>query len=123
MSRILFVDDNHSQLEIMAAVAARYGYDATFAMSFDEAASLLSQEEFAVVVTDLYLGEGRDGSNLIRNIKAKNPKTPCILISGHGVGRSNTVFDKEDIFVAKPFRHDELREAIELALSRVSPLN
>jgi CheY-like chemotaxis protein len=65
----------------------------------------------AVLVTDLYLGPGMDGTALIAALRERQPSMRAVLISGGEVADGK--LDPRDAFLSKPFHGEDLVRAIE----------
>ncbi|MBS1962541.1 MAG: response regulator transcription factor [Bdellovibrionales bacterium] len=120
MQRILVVEDSPED-QLIAAEALGFGYRIVNATSVDEAAKLLSTEEFDLVLLDLTL-PNREGYELIARAHA-DPKTaeiPMICVTGR-----TSVMDKvaafslgADDYVVKPYNLIELKARIEARLKK-----
>jgi CheY-like chemotaxis protein len=71
-----------------------------------------------VLVTDLLLGPGMDGTALIAALRERQPAMRAILISGAEVADGK--LDPRDAFLAKPFHGDDLVRAVQ-ALRGAAP--
>jgi PAS domain S-box-containing protein len=112
--RILLVDDNATNLEIMSHHAARWGLVARTAQSFDEASSQTLRERFDVAVVDFHM-PGRSGLDLARAWREAQKKFPVILLSSN----ARPGAEEMELFAGcitkpvKPWRlHDALIEAL-----------
>jgi two-component system, chemotaxis family, chemotaxis protein CheY len=84
-ARILVVDDDVVHRMVICRVAAKAGYVAVEAGSYEEAEPLLRDRVFACISLDLSLGR-RGGIDVLQLIAKYGPKTPVIIISGSDVG-------------------------------------
>lgn len=78
---VLLVDDNLHGLIARKTLLEELGYRVSTAKDGEEALALLGEVRFDLVVTD-YRMPGMDGGELIRRVKAAEPATPVILLSG-----------------------------------------
>ena len=83
MERILIVDDEESIRTFIGAVLESEGLKVTLAEDGDEAARLLQQYNFHLMVTDLRM-PGLDGMALIRKVRAEEPEMEVIVLTAHG---------------------------------------
>jgi two-component system sensor histidine kinase/response regulator len=85
MSRILIVDDDPALLEALpAALRLRMdGIEVDTCESGALALELIEAVDFDAVVSDIKM-PGMDGLTLLREVKALRPRTPTLLITGHG---------------------------------------
>jgi ATP-dependent Lon protease len=79
----------------------------------------LEAGEFDVVLTDLRMG-GIDGMDLLDRIKVRHPETRVIMMTGYATVPSAIEAMQKGAFhyIAKPFKLDEVRAAIKLALEK-----
>ena len=85
--RALFVDDEVEFLELMQKRLTRRGMDVVTAPDGQSALDALDQalasgQTFEIVVMDVRM-PGMDGLETLRHMKAKAPKIPVILLTGH----------------------------------------
>ncbi|HEY8368467.1 MAG TPA: ATP-binding protein [Thermodesulfobacteriota bacterium] len=84
-SRILLVDDDRALLQALPELL-RLRMPWVAADTCDDAAAALerlSTTDYEVIVTDVKM-PGIDGLALLREIRARRPETPTLLITGHG---------------------------------------
>jgi DNA-binding NtrC family response regulator len=67
----------------------------------------------ALMVTD-HLMPGMTGSALAREVRARHPQTPVIVVSGY----TDVELDPGLVLLGKPFRLKELRDCVESATAR-----
>ncbi len=120
LRKILFVDDEESQIKIMRSMLARMGYDAEFANNGQEALKLLDNKEFPLIITDLKMPE-MDGAELCRRIRKIKPEAFIYAFSGY-----LAEFDVEKLEEAgfdghlnKPVGMKVLERAIEGAFEKI----
>jgi two-component system NtrC family sensor kinase len=116
--RILIVDDEEPLRRMFAQYLSEQ-FVCTTAASADEALTCLADETYALVITDVMM-PGRNGVELLREIKARYPDTAVIMISG--VDRSQRVRDALRVgaydYLIKPCDLDVLQMSVERALER-----
>jgi CheY-like chemotaxis protein len=105
-SRILIVDDDAVLLDLMARRLVRMGYKPDSANSGEEAISLLEQNLYDLVVTDIYMPK-ITGLDLIEIIKQRNPETQILAVTGGAMIETVLeALDKgADVYMSKPFDH------------------
>ena len=81
--RILFVDDDDDQCELMEVGLGRLGFQVRTTSSAAEALELVAQEPFDVVLTDLGLNE-MSGLDLCERILGTKPDTVVIVVTAQG---------------------------------------
>jgi DNA-binding NtrC family response regulator len=119
--RILVVEDERAIQLALSGLLKRLGYEVTQAHTGDEALRLLREEPvFDLVLTDLALGAGKTGMDVLRAVKEAHPRTPVVMITAHGSEKIAVDAMKagaED-YVPKPFDNDEMRLVVTRALER-----
>lgn len=108
--RILIVDDEISILEMVSQYIHLLGYEASSAKSGQEALSLLKQEPFTILLTDIKMPD-MDGLELMKAVKKEFPDLHIIAMTGHGTSYTFTdvVAAGATDYLNKPFSLDELR--------------
>jgi two-component system sensor histidine kinase/response regulator len=83
--RVLIVDDDLALLEALPeALRLRLGgVSVDTADSGAAALERITEQEYDAIVTDIKM-PGMDGLTLLREIKARRPDTPTLIITGHG---------------------------------------
>jgi len=81
--KILVVDDETQIRDLLAIYLKRQGFQVTTAATSDETLELLGKEALDLVVLDISLG-GEDGLSLLARIKASQPGTRVIMLTGMG---------------------------------------
>jgi two-component system response regulator AtoC len=120
MARILVVDDEEGVRSFVAESLEGEHETVMTARDGNEAAALLDQQGFEVVVTDLKM-PGRDGLALLAKIRADQPETQVILLTAQGTVESAVQAMKSGAFdyLQKPIGSPgELRLLVARALER-----
>ncbi|HYA01799.1 MAG TPA: response regulator [Syntrophobacteria bacterium] len=115
LRRILLIDDEEGIRKVMAIDLRDAGYTVWTAASGEEGLEIFSREKPAIVLTDIKM-PGMDGIEVLRRIKASDPETEVIIITGHGemeIAIRALQLESSD-FITKPI-HDE---ALAIALKR-----
>ena len=118
--RILVVDDERAIQLALRGVLRREGYDVEVVGSGEEALARLRDSTFDLVLTDLVLGRGPSGMDLLREVKRTLPETVVVMITAHGsekVAVEAMKLGAED-YIPKPFDNDEIRLVVRRALER-----
>ena len=115
--RILIVDDEPSIRMVLRAHLNRSGYEVTAAENGAEAISLLRNENYHLVVSDLKMPVV-GGMEVLSHCIDTYPGLPVILITAHGTVDSavEAIKNGAQDYVTKPFDSDELMPIIEKAL-------
>jgi CheY-like chemotaxis protein len=85
MPRLLVIDDDTVHRMIICRVAAKVGYVAVEAASYEDAAMLLRERTYDCISLDLSLGR-RGGVDVLRLAAELECKTPIIIVSGSDPG-------------------------------------
>lgn len=83
MKAILFVDDHEVLARLSCEILEMQGYRAVSAYNAADALEKFEKEKFDILVTDFRM-EGMNGLELARQIHAKNPQVPVIIVTGYG---------------------------------------
>ena len=117
MVRVLVVDDDADNRDIVAENIARWGYTVETAGSGEEAVARFEGNPYDVVLSDIRMG-ATSGLDVLKRVRAAVPDAIVILMTGYA--GSDTAIDaiKAGAFdyVTKPFKYEELRRTIEKAL-------
>ncbi|MFH1010551.1 MAG: response regulator [bacterium] len=116
MPKCLVVDDDLDMLQVLADFVRTLGYEPMKARDGDEAWELFKREAPNLVISDIHM-PNRNGLLLMRDIKDTRANTPVILITGYFQYRKALGELEPDAYLEKPFGFDDLRLAIEKALS------
>lgn len=116
--RILIVDDESDIRDLFAEWLSE-NFECQTAASADEALALLALKTYALVISDMMM-PGRNGVELLREVKTRYPETAVIMISG--VDRPQRVRDALRVgafdYLIKPCELDVLTLSVERALER-----
>ena len=85
MPRILVTDDNAAIRILLTEILEARGYEVETAAEGTAALKLLQQGPFDVLITDIFM-PGKDGIELIMEVRVLHPNVKMIAISGGGPG-------------------------------------
>ncbi len=107
--RILIVDDDPAQGTTLARVLELEGYQTSVAEGGRQALREIDETNFDLLLTDLKM-PGMDGMELFREVQARRPELPVIIVTAHGTIESAIGAVREGVvdFVQKPVFADEL---------------
>lgn len=122
--KVMLIDDDAAMLGLMEDALAHAGrYEIRGTTSGTEALSVLGQETFDIVVSDLALNEEDiDGMKILEFVRDNSPRTLGIIITAYAtleVSLKAIQLGAYD-FLAKPFQIDELLLKIANAADRVT---
>ena len=111
--KVLVVDDEDFHRELMQKLLSKLGYGVAVAESAEEAFSLLKNEKFPVIITDLIMLE-MDGVEFCQMLRETDSKTVVIALSGHTdlYDRDKLIEAGFDNHLTKPFKIEVIRQAI-----------
>jgi two-component system response regulator AtoC len=107
--KILVVDDDRSICKLMGSILEMESYPFRVAMSGEQAMRAMNEEQFDILVSDIYLGDD-SGLHLLEHIKTINADAEVIIMTAHGSMETaahavhNGAFD----YISKPFVIDEM---------------
>ena len=121
MARILFIEDNEMNRDMLSRRLARRGYEVAIAVDGEQGVALARAEAPALILMDMSL-PGMDGWEATRRLKAA-PETcaiPVIALTAHAMAgdRERAIAAGCDDFDTKPVDLDRLLEKIEALLAR-----
>lgn len=118
MPNILIIEDDAAFCQMLQRFLTKHGYEVQTSFDAPDAKSKFGETNFDLVLTDLRLPD-YDGIRLLGDIKAVNPKTQVILMTGYAeVGTAVDAMKKGAFdYIAKPFTPNDIVELIEKALA------
>jgi len=119
-ARILIVEDERAIQLALSGLLRREGYEVDVAGSGDEALAKLAAAPCDLVLTDLALGRGASGMDVLKDAKRLRPETVVVMITAHGSEKIAVEAMKNgaEDYVPKPFDNDEIRLVVQRALER-----
>lgn len=110
--RILVVDDNLTNRNIMAAQLKQWKFLPLIAESGAQALDILStNEQVDLVISDMQMPE-MDGIQFARNLRKEHPELRIILLSSIGNEQSRHEAHLFDVILTKPTKHNVLYKHI-----------
>ena len=121
-TKILVVDDEDFQRDLLKKLLSKVGYEVETAESPEVAMSLLAAEDYPVIITDLIMLD-MDGVEFCQRVRETNSKTVIIALTGH-----SDLYDMEklkavgfDNYLTKPIKVEVIQQAVEQGLKRLPP--
>jgi response regulator RpfG family c-di-GMP phosphodiesterase len=111
---VLVVDDQAAIVRFLEVALTNQGCAMTPAASAEEALRLLSEQTYDLVISDIKM-PGLSGLDLLRAVKARQPGTPVVLMTGVPAldsavfGLRHGAFD----YLAKPFTLKDVRALVD----------
>ena len=108
-ARLLVVDDEQPQREMLAGILERAGFDVITAADGARALELLGQEAFDLLLTDQRM-PNMDGLALLEQAQRLEPRLPVVLMTAYGTVSTAVEAMKRGAadYLTKPFERDEL---------------
>ncbi len=121
MATILIVDDDNLVRDSLRELLSR-SHECHTADRAEQALAYLDIETYDAVLTDISM-PGLSGRELLKYIQAKHPATPVIVMSGVFTAKDE-IDGKQFLdlgafaYFSKPFKMQEIEDAIERAIAR-----
>jgi len=111
--RLLVVDDDPVFREEIAELLQDDHHEVTTSPSVPKALEELARDEFDVVLTDLKMPR-QGGLDLLREIRARYPSTPVVMVTGFATVETAVAAMKAGAaeYVQKPFKIEQVREVL-----------
>jgi len=119
-ARILIVEDEKAIQLALRGLLRRDGYDVDLADTGEDALRKLGEAAYDLVITDLALGRGLSGMDVLRATKEARAETAVVMITAHGSEKVAVDAMKQgaEDYLPKPFDNEELRVVVRHALER-----
>ncbi|MFO7890158.1 MAG: response regulator [bacterium] len=120
LKSLLFVDDEEEILDILVDLFKDDDYQLYTATKAEEARDIMEKHEVDFVLSDLKLPDD-SGSDLLTDIRNKNPETIRVLTSGYlDLKFGNISENKEDgtLYLSKPWDLFTLKQLVEERLEK-----
>lgn len=117
-NRILVVDDELTVCKSIRQVLVGPDYDVDMAQSGEEALRMEAERPYDVMIVDLMM-PGLSGMDLLRMLKARNPKARLIMVTGYPTMKNTLQAMQLGAvdFLPKPFLPTTLRSLVAAALA------
>lgn len=117
--KVLVVDDDPVIGESFNRVLTGKGYAVITAANGEEAIAKLKAEQYDLVYTDLRM-PGMDGLEVAERVKAKQPWTPVVIVTGYGGRTSEERAYAAGVsgFLNKPLSPEMIEDSAARALAR-----
>lgn len=118
-AKVLLVDDEEMFVEMLAERLEARGLEVVKSFNGDQALERIRERDFDVVILDVLM-PGKDGVDVLREIKQLRPLTEVIMLTGHATvdtairGMKLGAYD----YLLKPTETKDLMEKIQGAYKR-----
>lgn len=117
MAKVLIVEDDVAFCKMLETFLGKKGFDVETAFTGEEALTKISKSRFDIILTDVRLPE-KDGTTVLKEVKARHPKTQVILMTGYA--EVNMAVDAIKMgafdYISKPVNPEKMLSTIENAL-------
>ena len=118
--KILVVDDEDFQRDLLNKLLSKEGYEVTEAESPEAAFAIMKKEEFPVIITDLIMLD-MDGVEFCQRIREKNSQSVIIALTGYA-----DLYDLEklkhvgfDDYLTKPIKLNKIQPVVEAGFKKI----
>jgi len=118
--KILVVDDEDFQRDLLKKLLAKAGYTVAEAESPEAAFALMKNEDFPVIITDLIMLD-MDGVEFCQRIRERNFQSVIIALTGYA-----DLYDLEklkrvgfDNYLTKPIKLDRIQPVVEAGFQKI----
>ena len=119
---ILVVDDDNTQLNVTRKILEKLGYQVTTINNGEKAVEFISQNPHDLIILDMIMPPGIDGTETYKRILEINPEQKAIIVSGYS--ESNRVLEAQKLgvgtFVRKPLTKHTIAKAVRQELNKVN---
>jgi YesN/AraC family two-component response regulator len=121
MTTILIIDDEKPTLQMLSLFLEASGYRVLTAENEQQGLTVFKRERPQIVLTDIKM-PGKDGLDVLRQIKSISPATEVIVITGHGDRdlKEQAMALEASAFFNKPLDTDALDDALQAAQARLA---
>ncbi|MDP2866328.1 MAG: response regulator [Elusimicrobiota bacterium] len=113
---ILAADDDKAILRLYTRMFSGEGYALTKVETFEEAAALISRNDYDLLITDLMFPDGI-GTELIKAFNKKKADARTLLVTGSTNAREMLAGEGMNEYIEKPFKVENFLEAVNKVLS------
>jgi DNA-binding NtrC family response regulator len=114
--KLVIVDDDSLLCSALSRCLVRLNHSARMANSVESALALIAAEAPVAVLTDLDLGVGGDGVELITRLRASGSKVPILMMTGSEIATARARLQSAGVgeiaLLEKPFEIDVLMRSL-----------
>jgi signal transduction histidine kinase/ActR/RegA family two-component response regulator len=114
-AQVLVVEDDDEVAALTVEMIHQLGYDTTRVSSAEAALGALADQRSVDIVFSDFMMPGMNGIELAREIRRRRPDLPVLLTSGFADAARRSAGAQQIQIISKPYRMDELRDALSSA--------
>jgi two-component system, NtrC family, response regulator AtoC len=120
VAKVLICEDDRVARELLAEILRAEGLAVEAVASGDEGVERAKPDVYDLVISDVRLGDGAGGMEVLAAFRGASPETPVVLITGFGdvTGAMAAIQAGAHDYVSKPFNVEELTQTVRRALER-----
>jgi two-component system response regulator AtoC len=120
MATVLVCEDDRVARELLSEILLGEGHEVEAYPTGEEAVGRARPDLYDLVISDVRLGDGARGMDVLSSFQEKAPETPVILITAFGdvTGAMAAIQRGAYDYVSKPFNVEELTLTVRRALER-----
>ncbi|GAX60093.1 response regulator [Candidatus Scalindua japonica] len=116
--KVLVIDDREVIVFLFKRFLSQQGFDVSTVCSYYDAMAKMAIADFDLVLTDIELGEGKTGIDILKEVQRTNPTCPVIFCTGNpdsmDVSEARRMGAYDCIY--KPVKLETLSHSINMAL-------
>jgi DNA-binding NtrC family response regulator len=112
---ILYVDDDRSVCDVVAAILAQAGYRVLTAPDVEQALRIIAAHHLDALITDIVM-PGKSGIDLAREAKRLQPNLKVMFLTGYAQRANDHDAMRLGKMLMKPVRAPELVQAVKTAV-------
>ncbi len=118
MAKVLLVEDEHSQAEVLMMLLTLEGFEVAVAVNGKDALTQLDRVQPDVIITD-YMMPGMTGGEMAERVRGapQHAKVPIVLMSATEARLVEQHSEHFDVFLRKPYLLDDLFAVIKRLLT------
>jgi len=122
-NRILLVDDDGDIRAVFQEGLESHGFEVVPAATVNEALTLISTQDFDVLLSDLHMPDAGDGLTVVSAMRHTHPHAVTLVLSGYPALQEamSAILLQADEVLVKPVGISEITEIIQKKLSNPSP--
>ena len=118
--RVLLIDDEVQLCVLMQMNIQMIGYTCDYCHSVEDAFIKLQENKYSSILTDLNLGAGGSGLDIVKYVSANFPDTPVVVLTAYGSENASIEALKHGAFdfLSKPVPQEQLVSILEKSVNK-----